>query len=356
MQLRSQYLQDILSQPQALRRALERFNAHSLEMLVQKFQAGKFSSLIITGMGASYYATYPLFLKMCQAHTPPLWIDTSELIHYAPALLQRQPLLWVFSQSGRSAEIVSLLERLREYPDVTLLATTNHLESPLAQCAHYLLPIDAEEEQTVSTRTMMNTLAISLLAGCLLLGLELTSMKTDLLYTLGQMERYLDGWEEHVHFFEESLGLPEKLFLLGRGPSLFSTYYGALILGEAAKFPAIPMQAAQFRHGPLEMAQEDVQVICFAGEGQTYAMNLSLAEDLVSYGARVFWVSCFPHTALPEKLQKRTVRSIPAPAALGEGLPLAEIVPIQLLSVYLAQAQGWIPGKFRYIGKVTLKE
>ncbi len=356
MMLRSEYLQDILSQPRALRYVLERFEAQPLEGLAHAFQQSAFETLIITGMGASYYATYPLFLKMSRAATLPLWIDTSELIHYAPALLQRKALLWVFSQSGRSAEIITLLEKLRQYKEVTLLAMTNHLDSPLARSADLVVPIDAEEERTVSTRTMMNTLALSLLVGRLLLGLELAPAKTDLLFTIGQIERYLDAWEAHMSFFEKHLGFPERLFLLGRGASLFSTHYGALILAEAAKYPAIPMQAAQFRHGPLEMAQADMRAICFAGESQTWSLNLNLVEDLVSYRAKVFWISCFPHTELPESLEMRGVCPIPAPGALGEGLPLAEIVPVQLLSVYLAEAQGLTPGEFRYIGKVTLKE
>ena len=44
------------------------------------------------------------------------------------------------------------------------------------------------------------------------------------------------------------------------------------------------------------------------------------------------------------------------PAARGIGLPLAESLPAQLLSVHLGLKTGWEPGTFRYIGKITLQE
>jgi hypothetical protein len=48
-----------------------------------------------------------------------------------------------------------------------------------------------------------------------------------------------------------------------------------------------------------------------------------------------------------------TSGSLPMPAAAGIGLPLAEIVPVQLICVHLCLEQGLPPGQFRYIEKVT---
>jgi glucosamine 6-phosphate synthetase-like amidotransferase/phosphosugar isomerase protein len=44
------------------------------------------------------------------------------------------------------------------------------------------------------------------------------------------------------------------------------------------------------------------------------------------------------------------------PDATGIGAPLAEILPIQLLTLHLANELGVEAGKFRHIGKVTLSE
>jgi glucosamine--fructose-6-phosphate aminotransferase (isomerizing) len=164
------YLQDILSQPEALRTALARFDETPLQALARTIHRGGFACIVLTGMGASFYAAYPVWLRMIQSGLPAYWIDTSELLHSAHALLSKHALLWVFSQSGRSAEIVALLER-RDLHGVSVLATVNDLNSPLAQAAgERIIPLWAEAEYSVSTRTYLNTLALSQLAALALTG------------------------------------------------------------------------------------------------------------------------------------------------------------------------------------------
>ena len=122
---------------------------------------------------------------------------------------------------------------------------------------------------------------------------------------------------------------------------------GALIIGEAAKFPALALNAAQFRHGQLEMAGSQLTVLVFSGPAETDALNRHLLQDLLNFGTAAFWLSPTEQRAFP---------ALPMPQASGIGLPLAEIVPMQLLSVHLARQMGHEPGKFLYSGKVTLTE
>jgi glucosamine--fructose-6-phosphate aminotransferase (isomerizing) len=106
------------------------------------------------------------------------------------------------------------------------------------------------------------------------------------------------------------------------------------------------MPAGQFRHGPLEMCAPDLSVILFAGSPETQHLNKRLAVDIANCGARVFWLG-------PE-IEGLPV--LPMPLAEGIGQPLAETLPLQLLTVHLAKESGLVPGIFKHIGKVTLKE
>ena len=91
-------------------------------------------------------------------------VDSAELIHHCRGMVTARTLVWATSQSGRSAEIVSVLALARQ-AGATLLATVNDLDSPLAGAAQgAVIPIHAEVEKTVSTRTYTNTLAVSQLA------------------------------------------------------------------------------------------------------------------------------------------------------------------------------------------------
>jgi len=350
------YLADILMQADALESAISRFDPKSLKYLADEIRNGRFDRVIMTGLGASLYACYPAWLHMTASGLPVLWVDTAELIHYTSDLIGDRTLLWAISQSGRSAEILVLLEQLRAQPKVVLLGTVNDLESSLAKASDYLIPIDAAPEKTVSTRTTVNTLAVTQLGARYFCGQNLTASLNDLEQTCRAMATYLKDWQVHLETLDAVLGLPETLVLLGRGASVASAYYGALVLGEASKYPAIGMQAAEFRHGPIETTNPDLTVLLFAGPFTTHSINLRLLNDLVQYGAKTCWLSVSEDTALPAEYREAGAAAISAPRAQGIGLPIAELLPVQLLSVSIALQRGVVPGEFKFIGKVTLEE
>jgi glucosamine--fructose-6-phosphate aminotransferase (isomerizing) len=345
------YILDILSQPNALQRALERFDPAPLAPLAAALQRGDFDRILLTGMGASLYASYPTWLTLAAAGLPAIWVDTAELIHHMPRIVTPRTLLWLSSQSGKSAEIVSALDFKRIGPPAALLATVNDLESPLAKATETFdglsarLPIHALVEKTVSTRTYTNTLAIDQLSALALLGRDVEPDRSLMKQTATSMERYLFNWEEHVTTLGEKIGFPKRLAILGRGSSMASTYTGALTLGEASKFLATPYQAAEFRHGPMELANPDLTALLFAGPAETRELNLRLLDDLRVYNVNAFWIG-----ADKNKWQ------IELPEVPAIGSPLMEILPIQLLSIHFARQIGVEPGHFFRTGKITLSE
>jgi glucosamine--fructose-6-phosphate aminotransferase (isomerizing) len=349
------YTYDILTQPDALRKAIAGFDPSLFKPLVNAIASQKIDRIILTGMGASYYAAYPASLILARSRLPVIWMDASELIHYGRPLLSERALLWIVSQSGRSAEALSLLDWAREYPPAALLAVSNDPQSPLAQAASLVLWLNAEPEKTVSTRTYLNTLALGQLAALRLVGADLGLHLDDLHATAAAMQIYLESWQAHLERIASLVGKPERLVLLGRGASLTSSYCGALVIEEAAKFPAMAFQAAEFRHGPLEMARPDLDILIFAGPPETRALNLRLFDDLRRCDAHPLWIDPLDGKT-PASPEIPSVARLPMPEGRGVGLPIAEILPIQLLSLHLGRISGIEPGKFLHIGKVTTQE
>jgi glucosamine--fructose-6-phosphate aminotransferase (isomerizing) len=345
------YIQDILSQPSALQIALERFDPSLLAPLASAIQRGDFDRIVLSGMGGSLYASYPVWLTLANAGLPAIWIDTAELIHHTPGIVTPRTLFWLFSQSGRSAEIVAALDFERISRPAALLASVNDLDSPLAKAARDLggasayLPIHAIVEKTVSTRTLLNTLAIGQLAALALLGMDIEDSHSELKQTAEAMENYLSNWEAHITKLGERIGFPKRLAILGRGSSMAAVYAGTLILGEAAKFSAVPFQAGEFRHGPLELANQDLTVLLLAGPTETRELNLRLLNDLRGYNVNAFWIGADSNEWQIEIPEVPTI-----------GLPLMEMLPIQLLSIHLARQIGVEPGHFFRTGKITLSE
>ncbi|MCA2000518.1 MAG: SIS domain-containing protein [Chloroflexi bacterium] len=339
------YILDILSQPDALKTALEQFDPAPLAPLAKAVRGNEFDRILITGMGGSLYASYPVWLTLAQAGLPALWVDTAELIHHVPKLVTSRTLVWMVSQSGKSAEIVSAIDNARTPKPAALLAVVNDLESPLAKAAQYQVAIHAEVEKTVSTRTYVNALAVGQLAALALLRRDVEAARKELLQTASCMSDYLADWESRVEHIGKAVGYPKRLAILGRGASLAAAYMGALILGEASKYMATPYQAGEFRHGPLELALPDVTVLLFEGPQETRALNLRLLSDLRGYQVNAFWIGA-----------EKNEWQIEIPKVPAIGTPLLEILPIQALTIGFAKQIGLEPGRFFRSGKITLSE
>ena len=108
---------------------------------------------------------------------------------------------------------------------------------------------------------------------------------------------------------------------------------------------ATPYQAGEFRHGPLELATPDLTTLIFAGSGNTKELNQRLFQDLRRYQVNAFWIGA-----------EKNDWQIEIPDVPVIGLPLMEIIPIQLLSIHFAQKIGVEPGHFFRTGKITLSE
>ena len=305
-----------------------------------------FRRVILSGMGASHYATYPAWLTLVQAGIPAWWIEASELVHHARELIEPGTLLWLTSQSGYSPEIRALLGGDKAGRPRTLIAMTNDPTGPLAAAADVVVEIHAGPEESVSTKSYLNSLVASLLLTHSLLGAP--DPRDDLARSGDELDRFLDNdWETNLDQASKAIGAPGHVVALARGAALHAAWTGALVLKEAVRYPAEGMSAGQFRHGPLELAGPQLTPIVVEGEASTAGLNRALAEELAAAGSHAVWIG----GSAP-----RGAARLPSPVGHGIGARLSEIVPFQLVAVALAMHIGIEPGEFVHSSKVTLGE
>ena len=341
------YINDILAQPSALRDALEKYSTAPLKKITEQLARGDFDRIIISGMGSSYNAAFPALLKLSNQSVPVQLVNAAELLHSLNGIIGTRSLLWLNSQSGRSAELVHLLERLKTHIPACLLTFVNDLTSPMALRADVYIPIHAGREATVSTKTFVNMLAVNLLAAIQLVNSDVDSVIHEMHNAADAIESYLNDWQTHVEQLDSMLGNFEQLFLIGRGTSMSAVWNGSLINKEAAKCAFEGIHAADFRHGPLELAAPGFASVIFAGAGQTSALNRELALEILSHGGKVIWVASSPDSEIPTLL-------LPATSDLTR--PFLEILPMQMLTLAMADRRGLQAGKFRHVSKVTARE
>src|SRR5262249_6488140 len=103
---------EIAGQPDALRRAGEALaDQHAAVEELRRAARGD-GGVLFTGMGSSYDACYPAVTALSGRGVPCAMLDTAELLHFRLPQLRPDMLLICVSQSGESAELVRLAERL----------------------------------------------------------------------------------------------------------------------------------------------------------------------------------------------------------------------------------------------------
>ncbi len=330
------YVDDIHGQPQALQRLLDAGLGSEPREILRRITS--FDRVVLTGMGASLFGVYPSYLRLLQAGLPVWQVDTAELLGPARGLITKNTLLWIVSQSGGTAEVVALLERLEVRP-AAILGTTNDTQSGLADRADAVLELHSGAENTVGTRSYINTLTAMALATSFALE---EAEDAELRSAPAAIASYLEGWQDHKRVLNRLVTQP-TMFALGRGSALAATLTGALITKEAARCAVEGMSVPQFRHGPLEMTSESMSVLIVAGDPVDHGLNRMMQRELTEFGAQVAWIgrgSEDSQVVMPD---------LAGPLAR----PLAEIIPFQALSVVLAERHGTAPGAFHKIGKVT---
>ncbi len=346
------YLANILEQPQTLRSVAQFYKeSPQWDQLYQGWTARSSHRLVLTGLGASFNALYPTRYYLHQQGIAALHLDTGELVHYLPDLLDQPLVLVVVSQSGESIEIQRLLEQIHQRPDsknLWLISVTNQPGNSLAQYSDLAFFTHAGAEVGVATKTYTSTLAVlHWLVRCLT-GFLRPQDFIDILETAHDCEGVLQDWQNWIIPAVEAVQEATSFALVARGPSISSACNGALVLQEAARYPAVGFVGSQFRHGPMEMLSPQLATLLFTLPGRTFPLSQRMAQDISDRGGTLVTIgTAVPglqnaHIHLPELDEWRS--------------PMVDIVAVQLLVAKLAEAKGIIPGQFRWAGKVIQQE
>ena len=338
---------NIQGQPESLAHTLRYLRGKgtaSMKEAAGLLRSGK--RVVITGMGASLFASIPLQYHLCSLGIDAVAIEAGELLHYLEHAW-RDAVVLIVSRSGESVEIAKLLEKMKG--SVPIISVTNVPESLLSRSADVSLHIASLQDQIVAIQTYTGTiLALHVLGthvdGTFESAIEAVQqlLPTFALLVEGNMKS-LAQWDS---FFTPHA----SLYLLARGSSLASAYEGSLLFHEVAKNPAVAMPVASFRHGPVEVVDPRFRGFVFAPLDATSDLNRALADDLVHFGGLVRLVGPAPEAS--QKLQWCNIPSV-VPASL---VPLFQIVPLQAAAYRLAELNGIEPGSFRFAPQVAVNE
>lgn len=342
--IEGRYLGDILDQPRALQATIDALHDEpGLFDCIARIKHQPHERMVLTGMGSSLHALYPLLLTLTANGERAVDVETSELIHSMPSLLANDAVIVAVSQSGRSAETLRLLELNSRRS--TVVGVTNTPDSPLAGQADLLILTTCGAEFSVSAKTYLGTLAALEVFGAAWSGKDAESLFTDLQTGPALVAGYLERWRGHVRSLADEIHEITQLFVVGRGRSMAACRTGALTTKESTRSPAEGMSSAAFRHGPMEMTGPNTMVLVLEGEHDVRELNIKLVHDIRKRGGRTELVG-----------PSAEIDALRIPAVPQCLLPIMEILPLQMLTLALAAHKGFEAGNFVHATKVTTEE
>jgi glucosamine--fructose-6-phosphate aminotransferase (isomerizing) len=336
---------DIVSQVDNLQHVVEKHSAGSQSTLERAAQLLKSAgSITYSGVGSGLNATIPAYAYLMKHGIPSQYIDATELTYDLFPGIKGSALI-LNTRSGETVELIKLARMARK-AGIPTIAVTNETESTVGQLVDVCIPTHSRWDDLVVLSAYGGMLATELLLASYVAG-EPAQMLGDLQAAWTEMKPVFNQAMQNRQPASSMFELGRSIYLLGRGASYASTLAGTLVLEEMARQNAIPMAGGLFRQGPIEVVDSRFAAILFEGAGEPAALSISLGQDLVRAGARVYWIGS---GELPGAL------NLNLPKLPGHVLPLLEIIPLHILAFDLAEKQGYEPGTVRYIQKVITTE
>lgn len=277
----------------------------------------------------------------------PLALATPSLFTYykRPPTLKNALVVGV-SQSGKSPDIVSVLEEGRKQGCLTL-SITNETNSPLAQASDFVLDIQAGVEKAVAatktytTELMSVAMLSAALSGNKTLWTELSKVPSWMKQSLKQND-FISQIAQRYRYIDQTV-------VLGRGFNYATAFEWALKLKELTYIIAEPYSSADFAHGPIAMVESGYPVFAVVSKGKVFNSMLEMLTRLRSDISAELIVISNDKRAL-------SLAQVPLsiPADVPEWLsPLVNILPAQLFAYHLTIAKGFNTEQPRSIRKVT---
>ncbi|RMG66987.1 MAG: glutamine--fructose-6-phosphate transaminase (isomerizing) [Calditrichaeota bacterium] len=297
--------------------------------------------IFITACGTSYHAGLIGEYMIEEYCRIPVEVEYASEFRYRDPIISDDNLVVVISQSGETADTLAALREAKR-KGATVMGIVNVVGSSIARETHGGTYIHAGPEIGVAS-TKAFTSQVTALA----------------LFTVMVARTKTMSAEEGRRIIKEMKALPQKVeqalqsdpiiqeiarafkdkrnFLyLGRGYNYPVALEGALKLKEISYIHAEGYPAAEMKHGPIALIDEDMPVVVIATRDSTYDKIVSNIQEVKARRGRVIAVV----SEGDDQLNDLVDYTIPIPTTLNFLQPIVSIIPLQLLAYHIAVLRG----------------
>src|ERR1051325_6712184 len=240
----------------------------------------------------------------------------------------------------------------------TVIGLVNVVGSTIAREADGGIYLHAGPEIGVASTKAFTAQVVALLLLGLWLGRqrgvsvdEGRAMVTELLGLPDLVARALEV-EPQVRSLAERYAEARNALYLGRGVNFPVALEGALKLKEISYIHAEGYPAAEMKHGPIALIDENMPVVCLAPKDSVYAKVVSNMQEVKARGGRIIAIT----SAGNGDLSRLVDHQIAVPASSPLLAPVLTVIPLQLLAYHIAVLRGCDVDRPRNLAKSVTVE
>jgi glutamine---fructose-6-phosphate transaminase (isomerizing) len=328
------------------------------DITITKDQIKNIDKIYIVACGTAYHAGVVGKYVIEKLAKVPVEVDIASEFRYRDPLINERTLMIVISQSGETADTLAAL-RLAKENTARVIAVTNVVGSSISREADDVLYTWAGPEIAVASTKAYVTQLIAMYIIALFfaqsketLGAdELEEIKKAMLELPAKAEKVLET-QEVVQKFASQNYTHKDMFFLGRGLDYAVAMEGSLKLKEISYIHSEAYAGGELKHGPIALIENGTVVITMATQEDLFDKMVSNIKEVKTRGAKVLAFAFEGHT----EIEKTVDQARYIPKTLSILAPVLSVIPLQLLSYYMATIKGCDVDKPRNLAKSVTVE
>ena len=289
----------------------------------------------------------------------PVRVEYASEYRYQPILDLEGSLVVAISQSGETADTLEAMRVAKEH-GAKVVGLVNVVGSTIARESDGGVYLHAGPEIGVASTKAFTSQVAALVLLALRLALAKGVDRERLQPLMAELDRIPELIERTLALEPEARRIAEvyadarNALYLGRGVNFPVALEGALKLKEISYIHAEGLPAAEMKHGPIALIDEDMPVFFVAPRDPVYDRKvLSNVQEVKARGGRI--IAICTEGGCPE-LEELADHTLAVPDTLPELSPLLTVIPLQLLAYHIAVLRGCDVDRPRNLAKSVTVE
>jgi glucosamine--fructose-6-phosphate aminotransferase (isomerizing) len=314
--------------------------------------------IVIVACGTSWHAgliAEYMIEELCRIQVE---VEYASEFRYRNPIINKGDVIIAISQSGETADTLVALERAKEQ-GAFIFGVVNAVGSSIARISHAGAYTHAGHEIGVaSTKAFTGQLAVLSMMALKIAYAKNTITKDRYLQLMNDLYAVPEKVKEILKDTSNIKAIAEKykdakdFLFLGRGYNFPVALEGALKLKEISYIHAEGYPAAEMKHGPIALVDENLPVVFVATKDSYYEKIVSNVQEIKARRGQVIAVATEGDTIIPS--MANDVMFVPDTDEIIA--PLLSTIPLQLLSYYVGIAKGIDVDKPRNLAKSVTVE